>query len=270
MPVRANGSVTVDYTEDGSGETVVLIHSSINSNRQWRALVDALKERFRVLAINLFGYGETTPWPGIRLQTLSDQAELVLTLCEETQTPIHIVGHSFGGSVAVKAATKLGPRVDRLVLLEPNPFYLLKQHGRTEAYEEVRALRDHVKKFGVTGDWARAGERFADYWLGDGSWASMPEKRRQAFAASLPPNFHEWDAVMNEETTIDACKALEPKTLVVSVSGTRRPIREIVELLADACPHWTYAQVAEGGHMAPVARPELVNPIVKRFLETPA
>jgi len=270
MPVRANGSVTVDYTEDGSGETVVLIHSSINSNRQWRALVDALKERFRVLAINLFGYGETTPWPGIRLQTLSDQAELVLTLCEETQTPIHIVGHSFGGSVAVKAATKLGPRVDRLVLLEPNPFYLLKQHGRTEAYEEVRALRDHVKKFGVTGDWARAGERFADYWLGDGSWASMPEKRRQAFAASLPPNFHEWDAVMNEETPIDAWKALEPRTLLVSASGTPRPIREIVELLADACPHWTYAQVAEGGHMAPVARPELVNPIVKRFLETPA
>jgi len=75
---------------------------------------------------------------------------------------------------------------------------------------------------------------------------------------------------MNEETTIDAWKALKPKTLVVSALGTRRPIREIVELLADACPHWTYAQVAEGGHMAPVARPELVNPIVKRFLETPA
>lgn len=270
MPVCSNGSITVDYTEDGAGETVVLIHSSVNSNRQWRALVDVLKERFRLLAINLFGYGETPPWPGTRLQTLADQAELVLTLCEGTQGPIHIVGHSFGGSVALKAAALLGPRVGRLVLLEPNPFYLLKQHGRTEAYEETRTLRDHVKKFGVTGDWARAGERFADYWLGDGSWASMPEKRRQAFAAFVPPVFHEWDAVMNEETTIDAWKALEPRTLVVSASGTRRPIREIVELLAHACPHWTYAQVAEGGHMAPVARPELVNPIVVRFLETPA
>ena len=266
----SNGSITVDYTEDGTGETVVLIHSSVSGNRQWRTLVDALKERFRVLAINLFGYGETSPWPGARLQTLSDQAELVLTLCEETQGPIHIVGHSFGGSVAAWAAAMLGPRAGRLVLLEPNPFYLLRQHGRTEAYEDARALRDHVKKFGVAGDWTKAGERFADYWLGDGSWASMPEKRRQAFTASVPPVFHEWDAVMNEETTIAAWKALEPKTLVVSASGTRRPIREIVELLADACPHWTYARVAEGGHMAPVARPELVNPIVKRFLETPA
>ena len=270
MPVCSNGSITVDYTEDGTGETVVLIHSSVSGNRQWRALVDALKERFRVLAINLFGYGETTPWPGTRLQTLSDQAALVLTLCEGTQSPIHIVGHSFGGSVALKAATMLGPRVGRLVLLEPNPFYLLKQHGRTEAYEESRALRDHVKKFGVSGDWVKVAERFSDYWLGDGSWAAMPEKRRQAFTTSLRPNFHEWDAVMNEETTIAAWQALEAKTLVVSASGTRRPIREIVELLADACPHWTYAQIPEGGHMAPLSRPELINPIVKRFLETPA
>jgi len=267
MPLCSNGSITVDYTEDGAGETVVLIHSSVSGNRQWRALVDALKERFRLLAINLFGYGETTPWPDDRLQTLADQAELVLALCEETQGPIHIVGHSFGGSVAATATAMLGSRAGRLVLLEPNPFYLLKQHGRTEAYEDVRALRDHVKKFGVTGDWARAGEKFADYWLGDGSWASMPEKRRQAFTASVPPIFHEWDAVMNEDETIDTWKAMEPKTLVVSASGTRRPIREIVELLADACPHWTYARVPEGGHMAPVARPELVNPIIARFLE---
>jgi pimeloyl-ACP methyl ester carboxylesterase len=267
MPVCSNGTLTVDYTEDGAGETVVLIHSSVSGNRQWRTLVDALKERFRLLAINLFGYGETTPWPGTRPQALADQAELVLALCERTPGPIHIVGHSFGGSVAAWAAAMLGPRAGRLVLLEPNPFYLLKQEGRTEAYETVRALRDHVKKFGAAGDWARAGEKFADYWLGDGSWASMPEKRRQAFTASVPPVFHEWDAVMNEETTIAAWKALEPHTMVVSASGTRRPIREIVELLADACPHWTYAQVAEGGHMAPVARPELVNPIIARFLD---
>lgn len=60
MPVQSNGSVMLDYTEDGAGETVVLIHSSVSGNRQWRALVDALKARFRVLAINLFGYGETT------------------------------------------------------------------------------------------------------------------------------------------------------------------------------------------------------------------
>ena len=131
----------------------------------------------------------------------------------------------------------------------------------------MRALRDHVKRFGTLRDWERVAERFADYWLGDGSWASMPDNRRAAFIASLPPNFHEWDAVMNEQTTVEEWKRLGAQVLVVSAAHTRRPIREIVEILAERCPHWTFARVAEGGHMAPLTRPELVNPIVRRYLD---
>lgn len=181
---------------------------------------------------------------------------------------MHLVGHSFGGSVALKAAALLGPRVGRLILLEPNPFHLLRQNGRTRAFLEARGLRDHVKCFGALGDWPKVAERFAEYWLGDGSWHTMPEKRRAAFAESLLPNFHEWDAVMDEETTIEEWKALGAKTLVVSAKATPRPMREIVDIFARACPHWAYRSIAEGGHMAPLTRPDLINPIVRQFLDT--
>ena len=267
MPVLSKGNLNIDHTDDGQGQVVVLIHSSVSANRQWRALTEALKDRYRVLAINLFGYGETTPWPGTSPQSLYAQARLVLALSEDVGSPIHLVGHSFGGSVALKAAMLLGPRVGSLILLEPNPFYLLKQNGRTQAFLESRELRDHVKCFGALGDWTKVAERFADYWLGDGSWRSMPEKRRAAFAESLPPNFHEWDAVMEEETTVEQWKALTARTLVVSDKATRLPIREIVELFAKACPSWSFRSIAEGGHMAPLTRPELVNPIVREFLD---
>lgn len=73
-------------------------------------------------------------------------------MCEGAGSPVHLVGYSFGGSVALKAAELLGSRVGSLVLLEPNPFYLLQQAGRTEAYLEARSLRDHVKCFGSLGD----------------------------------------------------------------------------------------------------------------------
>lgn len=267
MPVISQGSLAIDFTDDGQGEPVILIHSSVSANRQWRALTEALKDRYRVLAINLFGYGETTPWPGTSPQSLDAQARLVVALCEELGTPVHLVGHSFGGSVALKAATLLGPRVGSLILLEPNPFHLLRQAGRMEAFLEARALRDHVKRFGASGDWPKVAERFADYWLGDGAWSAMPEKRRTAFADALPPNFHEWDAVMEEQATIDEWQALTARTLVVSDPGTRRPIREIVELLAGACPHWSFHTLPKGGHMAPLTSPELVNPVVKGFLD---
>jgi pimeloyl-ACP methyl ester carboxylesterase len=267
MPVLAKGGLRIDHTDEGRGQAVLLIHSSVSGNRQWRALTEALTDRYRVLAVNLFGYGDTTPWPGTTPQSLYAQARLVLAVCETLDRPVHIVGHSFGGSVALKAALLLGAHVGSLILLEPNPFYLLKQNGRTEAFLESRSLRDHVKCFGALGDWRTVAERFADYWLGDGSWTTMPEPRRLAFAESLPPNFHEWDAVMDEETPVEAWKALTARTLVVSDPGTRRPIREIVDLFAKAYPHWSFRSIAEGGHMAPLTRPDLINPVIREFLD---
>jgi pimeloyl-ACP methyl ester carboxylesterase len=225
-------------------------------------------DRYQVLAINLFGYGDTSAWPDNIVQTLTDHADLVLALCSNSVDQVHLVGHSFGGSVALKAALRLGQKVAGLVLLEPNPFYLLSQHKRQAAYEEAKALRDHIKQYGAIGDWHKVAKRFADYWYCEGTWESMPAKRRSAFLEAIPPNFHEWDAVMNEATTIEAWASLKVKTLVVYAADTKRPIREIVELFVDACARWSFKEIAEGDHMAPLFQPELVNPIVTDFLNS--
>ena len=70
MPVLTQGTLHIDHSDAGAGPPVVLIHSSVSGNRQWRSLVEALRDRHRVLAVNLFGYGETTPWPAPARQTL--------------------------------------------------------------------------------------------------------------------------------------------------------------------------------------------------------
>jgi pimeloyl-ACP methyl ester carboxylesterase len=268
MPVLSTDEWDIDYEEMGKGNPVLLIHSSVSGNLQLRSLTEALKERYRVLAVNLFGYGDTTPWPENAIQTLADHADLVLALCSNSRDQVFLVGHSFGGSVALKAALRLGRKVAGLVLLEPNPFYLLSQHKREAAYEEAKALRDHVKQYGAVGDWHKVAERFADYWVGDGTWESMTAKRQSAFLEAMPPNFHEWDAVMNETTTIDTWASLKANTLVVYATETKRPIRDIVDLFIESCPHWSFREIAEGGHMAPLFQPELVNPIVTEFLNS--
>jgi pimeloyl-ACP methyl ester carboxylesterase len=270
MPLASSGTLTVDYAEQGQGESVVLLHSSVSGNRQWRALADALSDRYRAIAVNLFGYGETTAWPDNTSQSLYAHVRLLQCIPGIAERPVHLVGHSFGAAVALKAALHFGERVGKLVLIEPNPFSLLKQEGRMEAFLEARALRDHVKCFGSLGDWQSVAERFADYWGGDGTWAAMPDQRRSAFASALRPNYYEWDAVMSEDTTLEQWKSVHAKTLVMSDPQTRRPIREIVELLAQACRHWTFHSISGGGHMAPLTRPELVNPVVRQFLDAPA
>lgn len=263
-----NRTPAVDRVEAGSGPVVVLVHSSVSGARQWRRLMDDLEDRFHLIAVNLFGYGGTAAWSGPEAQSLEDQAALVEAALPDRDGRLCLVGHSFGASVAMRAAAKLGGRVDRLVLLEPNPFYLLEHHGRREAFAEISALCTLMKAKGAAGEWTAAAERFADYWGGTGTWAAMPEARRAAFTEALKPNFHEWDAVMQETTTLDAwAEALPRETLVVSARQTVRPIREIVGLLREACPAWRFEEVADGGHMAPLTRPDLINPIVAAFLD---
>jgi pimeloyl-ACP methyl ester carboxylesterase len=102
---------------------------------------------------------------------------------------VYLVGHSFGGSVAMKAAERLSGRVAKLVLLETNPFYLLAQFGRVDAFAEAVELRNCVKTCGARGEWTVAAERFADYWGGAGTWREMTTERRTAFANGLKPNY---------------------------------------------------------------------------------
>src|SRR5271166_3534118 len=177
----------------------------------------------------------------------------------------------FGGSVAMKAAARLAGRVAKLVLLETNPFYLLAQSGRMDAFAEAMELRNFIKKFGALGEWATAAEKFADYWGGAGTWRDTSLDRRIAFSEALKPNFFEWDAVMNETTPVEQWAALLPRdTLLVCDPGTVLPIREIAGLLHRSRPDWAYTETPGTGHMAPLTRPELINPLVASFLGSQA
>jgi pimeloyl-ACP methyl ester carboxylesterase len=259
--------IKADFLEVGSGPLVMLVHSSVSGARQWRRLMDDLKEDFHVRAVNLYGYGKTPPWSSDAPQSLDDQARLVETALPTNANNFFLVGHCFGGSVAMKLAARLPGRVTRLVLLETNPFYLLKQSGRTAAFAEAVEMRDCVKTFGASGEWATAAQKFADYWGGAGSWQTMPTEARNTFTQALKPNYFEWDAVMNEAISAEHWAGLLPRsTLLASDPSTVLPIREITAILRRSCPLWTYKEIAGGGHMAPLTRPELVNPIVRSFL----
>jgi pimeloyl-ACP methyl ester carboxylesterase len=260
--------VEVDFLEAGSsGPVVMLVHSSASGARQWRRLMDDLRGQFRVRAINLFGYGKTPAWPGATAQSLDDQADLVEAALPENTDEVFLVGHSFGACVAMKAAARLAGRVSRLVLLEANPFSLLAQAGRAEAFAEAIALRDCIKTFGARGEWATAAERFADYWGGAGSWQTMTLERRTAFADAIKPNYFEWDAVINESTSVEQWAARLPHaTLAIYDPRTVLPVREIAAILRQSCSAWIYQELPGAGHMAPLTRPDVINPLVSSFL----
>ena len=83
----------------------------------------------------------------------------------------------------------------------------------------------------------------------------------------MKPNFFEWDAVMNENTSVEEWASQLPcATLLVYDPGTVLPTREIAAILRRSCAAWTYKEVPGAGHMAPLTRPDVINPLVSSFL----
>ena len=109
-------TINADFLEAGSGPVVMLVHSSVSGARMWRRLMDDLKDDFHVRAVNLYGYGRTPPWSSNAPQSLDDQARLVETALPSNADTVCLVGHSFGGSVAMGYAARAGREVPALTM----------------------------------------------------------------------------------------------------------------------------------------------------------
>jgi len=267
MPVIKAGVYDLETTDTGSGPAVILIHSSASGLRQWRALVETLKDRYRVIAVNLFGYGNTSPWPAGRPMSPADQAELVVSAAALAPGPVALVGHSLGGLVALEAAARLGDRVRVVIVFEPILFGHLESHGPADARDEIATLARGFSERAQAGDWNAAGEWFIDYWARPGTWAAMPEERRQNTVAMLPAVVHEWAMATSSLRPLEGWRAITAPVHVIRAADSRAPTRAIVDLLAKTYPEWHVHEVAAGGHMAPLARPDLVNPVIAAALD---
>ncbi len=267
MPVIKAGAFNLEYTDAGAGPAVVLVHSSASGLRQWRALIESLQNRYRLIAVNLFGYGKTSAWPGTRPLTAADQAELVAAAVALAREPVVLVGHSLGGAVALEAAAKLADRVRLLVAFEPILFDHLQAHGPAHSYDEIADLARRFNALARNADWNAAGELFVDYWAAPGTWAAMPNERKQNTIQMLPAVVHEWSMATSGSRGLDGWRTITAPVHLIHAADTRAPTRAIVDLLAKTYPQWHVHEVPSGGHMAPLARPDLVNPLIAAAID---
>ena len=106
----------VGYRSGGTGPVLVLIHGMAGSSATWRLVMPALAERFTVIAPDLLGHGNSDkPRGDYSLGAFaSGVRDLLLALGHDRAT---VVGHSFGGGVAMQFAYQFPERCERLVLV---------------------------------------------------------------------------------------------------------------------------------------------------------
>jgi pimeloyl-ACP methyl ester carboxylesterase len=267
MPSIDISGSRVEYAEQGSGEPVVLLHSSASSGAQWRALMERLGDRFRVMAPDLYGYGGTSHWTGRGAFCLEHEAQLVCALLGHAGEPAHLVGHSFGGAVALHVARTRPDLLASLTVIEPVAFHLLRGYDH-QALEEISVVATGVAGALACGDYFTGIARFVDYWSGPGAWAGIPQEKRPGFAARLGKVALDFQATLNEPAALEDFAAMALPTLVVRGTSSPRPTRRICELLAGVLPDAQSRIVDGAGHMAPLTHRDAVNGLVAAHLDS--
>jgi pimeloyl-ACP methyl ester carboxylesterase len=244
--------------------TVVTLHASASSARQWQPLATALAPRFRVHAIDLHGHGERSPWRGARPLSLADDAALVAPLLRR-EGDVHLVGHSYGGAVALKVAAMYPQHVRSVTLYEPVMFRWLVEAQATEVGDVlgvIDTIRHHLA-FGSAFDAARA---FIDFWSGEGAWQSMASSRRESIAARMRTVASHFAALLLEPLALREVAHLCIPTMVLTGARTVRVMHRLAQTLRGtlrAC----HREVAGAGHMGPITHAGLVNREVLAFVD---
>jgi haloacetate dehalogenase len=123
--VIANG-IRQHYVEAGEGAPVVLLHGFPETHYAWRNQIPVLAQKYRVIAPDLRGYGETEkPASGYDKRTMANDLRALLD--ELSIDRVALVGHDRGARVATRFAKDHPNRLDRLVVMDNVPTRIVAE-----------------------------------------------------------------------------------------------------------------------------------------------
>lgn len=238
--VRVTGArlSVIDIAPDHARRTMVFLHGFGGRATQWRYQLLKYSSANRVIAIDLRGHGRSErPRSGYSMTHI--QQDLIGTLDALGVTePVVMVGHSFGGAVAVEFAAAYPQRVSHLVLIAAAGEYQLRRAYRALLnlpYANLQMLAPLTR-----------------------GWLGAPP---QVLKAWYFHNLRDWKGW-------DTFHKLETPTLVILGHMDRVFKRRYFEGVAQAIPHAEEIDVGASGHMVMLERREAVNRAISRFVET--
>jgi pimeloyl-ACP methyl ester carboxylesterase len=143
--------VRIHYQEKGKGESLVLLHGYTASTYAWKDVFGPLSERFRVIAVDMKGFGFSGKPAGD--YTRRAQSDLVVKLLEHLKISQAIFcGNSMGGEVAMNAAVRRPDRVSALILVDSGGVTISGGDSVTPGVTEWPVIGPAIAALALTSD----------------------------------------------------------------------------------------------------------------------
>ena len=247
------------YESQGEGPPVVLIHGLGGSHAMWRYQVPALAERYRAIALDLRGHGQSDKPPGP--YSVPMFAEDVLGLVDSLGiAQATMVGLSLGGGTVQTFALAYPERVRALGLISTSSEFTpaTREHFHTRA---AIAERDGMEPLVDT----LIKPRFTPEWL-----AAHPEVREWSAAATRANDPKAWAASARANSARNLTADLHRiQCPVLFVGGERDPadMRRSADIYRRHLPQTEIHLLPDLAHLLPYQGPEVFNPILLAFLD---
>lgn len=254
--MKAQAGFSSHVTELGQGvRRVLALHCTLAHGGAWGGVAKHLGDTATLIAPDMASHGRSADWDGT-----SDFAETTYqaTLALLPDTPIDIIGHSFGAMTGLRIAAEHPEKVRSLVLFEPVFFAVaLADAADTLASHDaaVAPFNDAI----ASGDMAVAARAFNGMWSdGIGGWDRLPDRTRAAMirAIHVVPDtvrfLYDDDRNLLKDGVLAAVKA---PTVVMRGALSLPAITSVNKGLAQRLGNATEAVIEGAGHMAPISHP---------------
>lgn len=239
---------------------VLALHCTGGNPRQWEPLAQALAGRATLHAPVL------PPFPDLARPSLAAQAAPLVDWLGHTAEPVHVVGHSHGGALALHLARRHPERVASLSLYEPAAFHLLRSAGTAgvRALQELSDLARTIRRALAEGRPDAGARRFVTYWGDAAAWAGLSEPARTRIAATLDQGLAGFTALTSEAPGTHA--EISCDVLLIHGKTSTNPARLAGEHLASMLSACRCAEIAGAAHMGPLTHPGDVSAVIASHL----